>query len=120
MPSINQITITFTEPINISAQTGDKAYYTGQTSLGGFSHDTGLVTMGSIISIAVDRLSLVCDISSTTPRPTSSSFICFAKDTRVNLSGLTGYFAEVEFRTTAQLSQSELFMVSSEISESSK
>jgi len=115
-----QITITFTQPINVSLQIGDIAYYTGQTTLGGFSHDTGLVSMGSVISIAGNRLSFICNISNSTPRPVAASFICFAKDTRVNLSGLTGYFAEVEFRTTDQLKQSEMFTVSSEISESSK
>jgi len=120
-----QITITFTSPINISAQKDDIAYYTGQSSLGGFQHDdavtngTGLIKMGAIISIAADRLSFVCDISNSTPRPTSSSFICFVKDTRINLSGLTGYFAEVEFRNTSNR-PSEMFAVGSEITGSSK
>ena len=120
-----QITITFTTPINISAQVGDIAYYTGQSTLGGFQHDdsvnngTGLIQMGSIITIAVDRLSLTCNISNSTPRPTSTSFICFAKDTRVNLSGLTGYFAEVEFRNTSNR-PAEMFAVGSEITGSSK
>ena len=118
------ITITFPNPINVSVQIGDGVYYTNTTTAGGFTHDnsvsggTGLVYMGPCTAVTANTIS--CEIANSTPRPTSSSFICFAKDTRLNRSGLTGYFAEVEMRNDDYVNPSEMFMVSSEIAESSK
>ena len=43
----------------------------------------------------------------------------FTKDNRANLSNLTGYFAEVEFRNNSK-DEAELFAVSMGVTESSK
>ena len=51
--------------------------------------------------------------------PEAGDYIFFGKDTRVNTSGLKGYYSEVEMSNDSTL-QAELFSVSSEITLSSK
>ena len=46
-------------------------------------------------------------------------YIYFVKDSRANVSGVSGYYAEVKL-TNNKTSKAELFSVGSEISESSK
>ena len=58
-------------------------------------------------------------VENTVVIPTSGSYFMFAKNNKVNTSGLTGYYAEVEMKNDSN-SPAELFSVSSEISISSK
>ena len=51
--------------------------------------------------------------------PGVNDFIMFAKDTRVNLSGLVGYYAEVKISNNST-EKAEMFSIASEISVSSK
>jgi len=51
--------------------------------------------------------------------PIAGDYVFFGKDTKINTSGLKGYYAEVEMKNDSN-SQAELFSVSSEISMSSK
>ena len=51
--------------------------------------------------------------------PVAGDYVFFGKDTKINTSGLKGYYAEVEMKNDSN-SQAELFSVSSEISVSSK
>ena len=53
------------------------------------------------------------------PPTNPTPFIMFGKDNTINVSGLTGYFAEVELENNSN-KKVELFAVGSEISESSK
>ena len=43
----------------------------------------------------------------------------FAKDSRINLSGLVGYYAEAKFKNNSQ-EKAEMYSVGSEITPSSK
>jgi hypothetical protein len=51
--------------------------------------------------------------------PVAGDYVFFGKDTKVNTSGLKGYYAEVEMKNDSTV-QAELFAVSSEITPSSK
>ena len=51
--------------------------------------------------------------------PVAGDYVFFGKDTKINTSGLKGYYAEVEMKNDSN-SQAELFSVSAEISVSSK
>jgi len=51
--------------------------------------------------------------------PVAGDYVFFGKDTKVNTSGVRGYYAEVEMKNDSN-SQAELFSVGSEISPSSK
>ena len=108
------ITIGFSQPINVSVQKGDTIYYVNPDSL---NQSSSIIEMG--LCDSVTEFTIVCNISNSTPRPTSSSFIMFSKDMRANTSGLTGYYAEVEMKNNSN-TEAELFAVSSEIVPSSK
>tara|TARA_B100000902_G_C26792271_1_gene660433 strand:- start:295 stop:630 length:336 start_codon:yes stop_codon:yes gene_type:complete len=108
------ITITFTEPINVSVQKGDMIYYVNPDNL---NQSSNIIEMG--LCESVTEFTLVCNIPNSVPRPTSTSFIMFSKDMRANTSGLTGYFAEVEMKNNSN-TYAEMFAVSSEVVQSSK
>lgn len=114
MAILQQITLTFTKPIQVSVQKGDISYYTDDPM------GENIVRMGKILSVTRGSPSvIVTEILSITPRPTSTSFILFTKDNKANTSGILGYYAEVEMRNDSR-KKAELFSVGSEIFESSK
>jgi len=51
--------------------------------------------------------------------PVAGDYVFFGKDTKINTSGVRGYYAEVEMKNDSN-SQAELFSVGAEISASSK
>tara|TARA_R110002167_G_scaffold175012_3_gene374162 strand:+ start:198 stop:575 length:378 start_codon:yes stop_codon:yes gene_type:complete len=122
------ITLAFANKINESAQVGDTAYYTPTTTVGGFKTslkadevtENTYVTIGTIKSIASNRLSMVCNTTLTTGQvPTTSNFIFFSKDNVVNMSSALGYYAEVKLKSNST-TDAELFSVACDIFESSK
>ncbi len=110
---MDQITLTFSSPIQVSVQIGDILYYTNDPM------GTTVVKIGDVVSINYSSNVIVCNIAPQTVRPAATSFILFTKDNKVNTSGILGYFAEIELRNDS-LNKSELFSVGSEIFESSK
>ena len=110
---MDQITLTFQNPIQASVQVGDIAYYTNDAM------GKTIVKIGAVLNINYGVNTISCEISSSTVRPTSASFILFTKDSKVNTSGVLGYFAEVELRNDST-DKAELFSVGSEVFESSK
>ena len=62
---------------------------------------------------------LICRINTSTPKPTTSDFIFFAKDNKVNLTSLLGYYALVKFKNLSG-TKAEMFSAACEINESSK
>jgi len=103
--------MTFSKPINVSAQKGDVAYYTNDPD------GEIIVKIGTILSIS--RYVMTCNISPITPRPDNTSFILFSKDNKANLSSLTGYFLNVTMKNDSD-EYAELFSVGTEVFESSK
>ena len=135
------ITLTFTNPINVSAQVGDTAYYVPTTYIGddqadGYQDADGLgfitslktdyvtentiVEIGTIKSINDARLIMVCNTTLTTGQvPTTSHFISFSKDNIANLTTTLGYYGEVKLRNNST-TEAELFSIGCDIFESSK
>ena len=122
------VTLTFTNKINESAQVGDTAYYTPTTDVGGFKTslkvdevtENTYITIGTIRSIAANRLSMIVNTSLTTSQiPTTSHFIFFSKDNAVNMSSVLGYYAEVKLKNNST-TESELFSIGCDVFESSK
>tara|TARA_R110002020_G_scaffold470131_1_gene695665 strand:+ start:357 stop:773 length:417 start_codon:yes stop_codon:yes gene_type:complete len=135
------VTLTFANKINISAQVGDTAYYTPTTYVGddqaqGYQGNAGLgfttslkadevteniyVNIGTIKSIASNRLSMVVNTSLTTSQiPTDSHFIFFSKDNIANMTTTLGYYAEVVLKNNST-TEAELFSIGCDIFESSK
>jgi hypothetical protein len=132
------VTISFNHTINVSVQVGDSAYYTftppfpGQTvgQSGNWAstttpHETNtresIRLIGPIISIT--STSIVCDMPSNLAAqygpPTTSDFIMFSKDNKVNLSSLLGYYCLAKLRNDS-VDPSELFSIGADFVESSK
>jgi hypothetical protein len=112
-----------------SLQVGDIAYYLTPSddlfSNGGFinANQASLTTIGKITNISASvftgNTTITCEISDDTAAPTVSNFILFAKDNRVNVSSLVGYYGSVKFKNNST-TKAEMFSVGCEISESSK
>lgn len=103
---MGSITLTFEKPLNVSVQVGDTAYYTNDEN-----GDT-LVKIGDIT--AISSKTITANISDSTPRPTNNSFILFSKTNKTNISGLRGYYAEMQFKNNST-EKIELNTVSSEV-----
>ena len=114
------ITLTFPNPLNVSVQVGDTAYYCNTTFVGrhATAKQSDIIEIGEIKTIP-DRFTIVCDMDATTIPPTTSSFIMFSKDNKANLSSILGYYAEVKL-VNDSTSEAELFTLACDFSESSK
>ena len=128
------ITIQITRADYPSLQVGDIAFYVSPNPLpsantSGFTNTDGNspVKMGEITSInnttslddGTETTSLVCNIDDSTEAPSTSDFIFFSKDNKVNLTSLLGYYASVKFKNNST-SEAEMFSTACEINESSK
>lgn len=110
---MDSITFTFPEPIQVSVQIGDTAYFTNDVN------GVVLNLIGNITAIDKATNSLTCEIAPTAVRPTTSSFILFSKTNEANISSLTGYYLYSQFRNNST-KYAELFSIGSEVFESSK
>ena len=122
MPTIK---IKFPNPINVSVQKGDTAYYTANTNtLGTHLHSNygDIIEIGEIIKVNRVGNWIKCDWNpnpANAAYPTGGDFIMFSKDNRVNLSSLIGYYAEVKFVNNS-VDEAELFSVGVDMFASSK
>ena len=119
------ITISFPNPINVSVQVGDIAYYLSSTiDLGTHTHSNynDIIKIGRIIQVNRIGNSIRCNwnpIPSTALFPPIGAFIMFSKDNKANLSSLLGYYAEVQFVNNSS-DEAELFSVGADVFISSK
>ena len=107
---------------------GDKAYYTQTVfgygsvnnavsdgdSLASWKEYSSIYEIGAITSVGDSYI----EVASNVDVPTNA-FLMFAKDPRANISGLTGYYANIKLSNSSH-AKAELFSVSSEAVESSK
>jgi len=105
------IILDFPNPINVSVQVGDTAYYTNDVN------GKDIVLIGIITEVTTSQIKV--NIESKQIRPTITSFILFSKTASINTNGLKGYYAELQFKNDSE-TYAELFLVGSEIFESSK
>jgi len=123
MPSV---TLTFSSPLNVSCQVGDKAYYVASASVTNtaFSINSNNVTeIGEIRQITgstTNSPTVVCDtVLSFASVDNQTRFIFFSKDNKANLSSLLGYYADVKMVNTSK-EYAELHSVSMDSFGSSK
>ena len=110
-----------------SLQIGDTAYYSNITSTAGINTSNSFTKIGLVTGInnattlddGTESTTLTCEIDESTVVPTTSDFIFFSKDNKVNLTSLLGYFASVKFKNNSP-SKAEMFSIGCEIAESSK
>ena len=89
---------------NSSLQIGDLIYYLGT--------DDTVKKLGPVNTIGDDFIT--CNATGDLSQLTQTSYIFFGKDNSKNMSGLAGYFMEVNLKNTSD-SHVELFAVTSEI-----
>ena len=111
-------TLTFIQPLNVSLQVGDTAYYVPTSNSGGFRINSSSVIEIGVVT-AINQTTNVVTIQNQVSNPPNGAFILFSKDNKANLSSALGYFAEVKFQNSSTTT-SELFSVGMDIFESSK
>tara|TARA_R110002167_G_scaffold103185_1_gene267166 strand:+ start:209 stop:556 length:348 start_codon:yes stop_codon:yes gene_type:complete len=114
------ITINFTGDINNdSLQIGDIAYFVTPSPLGGFDTATDPIFIGPITAITNNSL----DVDDVNPGAQGTvgpnDFIMFGKDSSINLSGLVGYYAEINIKNNSR-EKAEMYCIASEVTLSSK
>ena len=117
-------TLTFPS-LNISAQKGDEVYYAEHN--GGQSGknmnvailDTKPKLLGIITDIVFPDTILVDDVLGGSPVINSDMMFMFQKPKEINTSGVTGYYAEAEYRNHTTL-PCELFATAADYVVSSK
>ena len=91
---------------------GVSSFVNGDIQLGRVKSITSPVnSTGYVVEVELDDANVL---------PSTADYFYFVKDSRVNKSGLKGYYAEVKFENTGNTKKSELFAISAEITESSK
>lgn len=130
------LTLTFANEVNTSLQAKSAVVASGQNTtnygesiandVGGWdniyfvrNNGTEVIYLGTCTSISSDRKTVTVTYTGNIRTPVDSDFILFAKDTAVNKSGISGYYAEIEMKNSSDTAI-ELFAVSSEVSLSSK
>ena len=115
---MSTITLTFANTINSSIQVGDTAYYCDVTDLGSnqVASKEDIVEIGKINTVSDNQI--VCHTEIGSP-PTTDSFILFSKNNIANLSGVRGYFSEIEIRNNST-EEAEMFNIGCDVFESSK
>jgi len=117
-------TITFNYDLNISLQRGDELFVSrlvgGQ---GGSNHpNAGINTkpkkLGDVTAVDHADNSVTYTVAGGAPSLTSNHFIMFNKNRLVSYSGITGYYAEAEYRNWSTL-PAEIFATAVDYVESS-
>ena len=120
------IQLTFNYDLNISIQKGDTVYYAKQVSgQSGTNHPNagGTNTKPQVVGVVDDinhgGNSIQVDNTVSMYTPISGDYLMFNKNKVANLSGITGYFAETEYRNYSKR-QAEMFATAVDYVESSK
>ena len=118
------ITINFPNPLNVSVQVGDLAWFIPNINTATLPSATAtgnLTEMGPVMQVGPNFI--VVDIHAALwnglSPPEAGDFIMFAKDNQVNMSSLLGYFGRFRFENNSY-QPAELFAVSTDYFESSK
>jgi len=120
-------TITFNDnDFNVSIQVGDMLFAAALTDGQGGSNnpssgstDTKPKILGEVTGIDQGDMTITYTPASSAPTLTNSHFIMFSKNKVANYSGITGYFAETEYRNESTL-PAEIFATAVDYTVSSK
>ena len=118
------ITITFPNPLNVSVQVGDIAWFVtnlDQTTIPSTTAINNPVEMGPVTQVGANFIEVDIDsgLWNSNDPPVSGDFIMFAKDNQANMSSLLGYFARIRLENNSY-QPAELFSVGVDYFESSK
>jgi hypothetical protein len=108
-------TITITGGVNVSLQVGDCIYAKTTTNSFGFTQLSNNLTKLGIVTNILGNVITLDNLAVSV----NNQYCVFIKDQIVNMSGLSGYYANAKFENNSK-DKAELFVVSSEATESSK
>jgi hypothetical protein len=108
-------TITITGGVNVSLQVGDCIYAKTTTNSFGFTQLSNNLTKLGIVTNILENVITLDNLAVSV----NNQYCVFIKDQIVNMSGLSGYYANAKFENNSK-DKAELFVVSSEATESSK
>jgi hypothetical protein len=108
-------TITITGGVNVSLQVGDCIYAKTTTNSFGFTQLSNNLTKIGIVTSILGNIITLDNLAGSV----DNQYCVFIKDQIVNMSGLSGYYADAKFENNSK-DKAELFVISSEVSESSK
>jgi hypothetical protein len=108
-------TITITGGVNVSLQVGDCIYAKTTTNSFGFTQLSNNLTKLGIVTNILENVITLDNLAVSV----NNQYCVFIKDQIVNMSGLSGYYADAKFENNSK-DKAELFVVSSEATESSK
>ena len=80
---------------------------------------TGVTPNQDLAGSSTDSYVVDVEVDAKAQTPDVSDFIFFGKENKINISGIRGYFAEVEMKNNSTTA-AKLFSVGSEIAKSSK
>jgi len=112
------ITLRFPNPMNVSVQIGDVAWFVSvldDTTIPSTTAMGQMTEIGVVVGIGVNWLR----VDAVGAVPAAGDFIMFAKDNQANMSSLLGYYAKVQLTNNSTL-EGELFTLESDYFESSK
>lgn len=114
------ITITISDELNTSLQAKPIANNSAWDIVYFVRNGETLVRyLGECVSSNKTTKTITVRVQGTIPTPAANDYIFFAKDNEVGMSGLNGYYAEVEMKNILT-SSAEIFAVRSDVVESSK
>ena len=118
MPTLQ---FTFSNQLNVSAQIGDVAYYVPTSTSSQFEvNSSDIVEIGTITQIDSNGLGFSCSTTlASAMYPSSSDYIFFAKNNKVNQSNTLGYYAKVRLKNNSK-EKAEEYSVAADCFESSK
>lgn len=129
MPLVD-LTFPQEEPLNVSIQVTDIIYAARLVNdQAGTNHITGIDTKplayGQVVDVNFDTNTIQVQTTGYAPGlfaqipDIRNYYLFFSKDKRANISGMLGYYAEVEYRNHSKL-PAEIFATATEFVESSK
>ena len=121
--------ITFQHPLNVSIQPTDVLYITlHENDQAGKNHNANIDTKpepyGEVTDVDHNNNEITVQTNGYTPTAKNQTiseqhYLFFSKNREANISGVVGYYAEVEYRNYTRL-QAEMFATAANFSESSK
>lgn len=103
---------------NDALQIGDIAFFTSLSQTGSFKTSSNFTKLGAVRKIFQDsndnKWVIKVNIESNTPSPSANDYLFFAKSTKVNYSGVSGYYGKVTF-TNNKTAEAEIYAVNSDI-----
>ena len=117
-------TITFNYDLNISLQPGDELFVSKLENGQGWSNHPSAVSntkpkkLGDVTNVNHSTNAVTYTVAAGAPGLTNNHFIMFNKGRLANYSGITGYYAETEYRNWSTL-PAEIFATGIDYVESS-